>query len=87
VAGILVMVWAVRIAGRFIQARRLQGILQHIYSSLIIISGFLLFRVLKMGSDTRFDDIRSFFWKFLGAFSVIFLNAVLGSDDRAAMAG
>ncbi|KAJ2931823.1 hypothetical protein H1R20_g5270, partial [Candolleomyces eurysporus] len=28
--------------------------------------GFLLFRVLKMGSDTRFDDIRSHFWKFLG---------------------
>ncbi|KAF8159750.1 hypothetical protein B0H34DRAFT_704665 [Crassisporium funariophilum] len=42
VASILVMVWAVRIAG------------------------FLLFRVLKMGSDTRFDDIRSHFLKFLG---------------------
>uniref|UniRef100_A0A8H7XSA8 Uncharacterized protein n=1 Tax=Psilocybe cubensis TaxID=181762 RepID=A0A8H7XSA8_PSICU len=28
--------------------------------------GFLLFRVLKMGSDSRFDDIRSHFWKFLG---------------------
>ncbi|KAF5316515.1 hypothetical protein D9619_006167 [Psilocybe cf. subviscida] len=42
VASVLVMVWAVRIAG------------------------FLLFRVLKMGSDTRFDDIRSNFWKFLG---------------------
>ncbi|KAF9054321.1 hypothetical protein BJ165DRAFT_1337417 [Panaeolus papilionaceus] len=27
---------------------------------------FLLFRVLKMGSDTRFDEIRSHFWKFLG---------------------
>jgi len=32
----------------------------------IRIAGFLLFRVLKMGSDTRFDDIRSHFWKFLG---------------------
>ncbi|KAF8972611.1 DUF1295-domain-containing protein [Flammula alnicola] len=41
VASVLVMVWAVRIAG------------------------FLLFRVLKMGSDNRFDDIRSHFWKFL----------------------
>ncbi|EIN06027.1 DUF1295-domain-containing protein [Punctularia strigosozonata HHB-11173 SS5] len=30
------------------------------------LSGFLLFRVLKMGSDTRFDDIRSHFLKFLG---------------------
>ncbi|KAF9523049.1 hypothetical protein CPB83DRAFT_65255 [Crepidotus variabilis] len=28
------------------------------------IAGFLLFRVLKTGSDTRFDDIRSHFWKF-----------------------
>ncbi|KAF4611060.1 hypothetical protein D9613_006802 [Agrocybe pediades] len=42
VATVLVMVWAVRIAG------------------------FLLFRVLKMGSDSRFDEIRSHFWKFLG---------------------
>jgi len=30
------------------------------------IAGFLLFRVLKMGSDNRFDEIRSHFWKFLG---------------------
>lgn len=30
------------------------------------IAGFLLFRVLKTGSDTRFDDIRSNFNKFLG---------------------
>lgn len=29
-------------------------------------TGFLLFRVLKTGSDTRFDDIRSHFFKFLG---------------------
>ncbi|KIM44914.1 hypothetical protein M413DRAFT_366213 [Hebeloma cylindrosporum] len=42
VASVLVMVWAVRIAG------------------------FLLFRVLKMGSDTRFDSIRSHFWRFFG---------------------
>jgi len=42
VASVLVMAWAVRIAG------------------------FLLFRVLKMGSDNRFDEIRSHFWKFLG---------------------
>ncbi|RDB20823.1 hypothetical protein Hypma_011952 [Hypsizygus marmoreus] len=41
VASVLVMVWAVRIAG------------------------FLLFRVLKTGSDTRFDEIRSHFLKFL----------------------
>ncbi|KAI0720765.1 hypothetical protein C8T65DRAFT_632746 [Cerioporus squamosus] len=30
------------------------------------LAGFLLYRVLKMGSDTRFDDIRSHFFKFLG---------------------
>ncbi|TDL23754.1 DUF1295-domain-containing protein [Rickenella mellea] len=30
------------------------------------LAGFLLFRVLKTGSDTRFDDIRSHFLKFLG---------------------
>ncbi|KAJ3819111.1 DUF1295-domain-containing protein [Lentinula raphanica] len=30
------------------------------------IAGFLLFRVLKTGSDNRFDEIRSNFFKFLG---------------------
>jgi len=30
------------------------------------LAGFLLFRVLKTGSDNRFDDIRSHFFKFLG---------------------
>ncbi|KIJ63477.1 hypothetical protein HYDPIDRAFT_112892 [Hydnomerulius pinastri MD-312] len=30
------------------------------------LAGFLLFRVLKRGSDTRFDSIRSHFWKFFG---------------------
>ncbi|KDN47060.1 hypothetical protein RSAG8_03837, partial [Rhizoctonia solani AG-8 WAC10335] len=30
------------------------------------LAGFLLFRVLKTGSDTRFDDIRAHFFKFLG---------------------
>ncbi|KAJ8515727.1 hypothetical protein ONZ45_g6877 [Pleurotus djamor] len=30
------------------------------------IAGFLLYRVLKTGSDTRFDDIRSHFFKFMG---------------------
>ncbi|EAU90234.1 hypothetical protein CC1G_11558 [Coprinopsis cinerea okayama7 len=42
VASVLVMVWAIRLAG------------------------FLLFRVIKMGKDSRFDDIRSHFFKFLG---------------------
>ncbi|KIK60327.1 hypothetical protein GYMLUDRAFT_43625 [Collybiopsis luxurians FD-317 M1] len=42
VASVLVMVWAVRIAG------------------------FLLYRVLRTGSDNRFDEIRSNFFKFLG---------------------
>lgn len=30
------------------------------------LSGFLLFRILKSGSDTRFDDKRDHFFKFLG---------------------
>ncbi|KAF9222278.1 DUF1295-domain-containing protein [Gyrodon lividus] len=30
------------------------------------LAGFLLFRVLKRGSDTRFDSIRHNFWKFFG---------------------
>ncbi|KAI8976693.1 DUF1295-domain-containing protein [Trametes punicea] len=30
------------------------------------LAGFLLFRVLKTGSDTRFDEIRSHFFKFMG---------------------
>ncbi|OSD01432.1 DUF1295-domain-containing protein [Trametes coccinea BRFM310] len=30
------------------------------------LAGFLLFRVLQFGSDSRFDDIRSHFFKFLG---------------------
>ncbi|OCB85427.1 hypothetical protein A7U60_g7436 [Sanghuangporus baumii] len=32
------------------------------------LAGFLLFRVLKTGSDSRFDDIRSHFLKFMGKF-------------------
>jgi hypothetical protein len=39
------------------------------------IVAFLLFRVLKTGSDTRFDDIRSHFFKFMGrAYSAYCLN-------------
>ncbi|KAF8524165.1 DUF1295-domain-containing protein [Gautieria morchelliformis] len=34
----------------------------------IRLAGFLLFRVLKTGSDTRFDNIRSHFFKFLGTY-------------------
>jgi len=30
------------------------------------LAGFLLFRVLKVGSDSRFNDIRSHFFKFMG---------------------
>ena len=32
--------------------------------------GFLLFRVLKIGSDSRFDTIRANYFQFLGADSV-----------------
>jgi steroid 5-alpha reductase family enzyme len=30
------------------------------------LAGFLLFRVLKTGSDTRFDEMRSHFFRFAG---------------------
>jgi steroid 5-alpha reductase family enzyme len=63
-ASVLVMVWAARLAG-------IQDIFTLICSCVFKIlvvglSGFLLFRVLKTGSDTRFDEIRSHFFKFLG---------------------
>lgn len=61
VASVLVMIWATRLAGSAI-------LLLSVEEMLIIFpfSGFLLFRVLKTGSDTRFDDIRSHFFKFFG---------------------
>jgi len=58
------------------------------------ISGFLLFRVMKVGKDARFDDIRSHFFKFLGfwvgqivwiwlvSLPVIILNSPAVSDPR-----
>lgn len=55
----LVMIWAVRIAGLF-------SLQQIELKETKLCLGFLLFRVLKMGSDNRFDEIRSHFWKFLG---------------------
>ena len=61
VASVLVMVWAARLAG--------ETVMWMIYLSIIspyVILGFLLFRVLKMGSDSRFDEIRSHFFKFMG---------------------
>lgn len=58
VASVFVMVWATRLAGE----RRMVATCQ---PSPHLSAGFLLFRVLKTGSDTRFDDIRSHFFKFL----------------------
>ncbi|KJA25671.1 hypothetical protein HYPSUDRAFT_64399 [Hypholoma sublateritium FD-334 SS-4] len=53
------------LAGNTYHTRNLvSSILVMVWASRI--AGFLLFRVLKMGSDTRFDKIRSHFWKFLG---------------------
>ncbi|KAA1474998.1 DUF1295-domain-containing protein [Dentipellis sp. KUC8613] len=58
------------------------------------LAGFLLFRVLKTGSDKRFDDIRSHFFKFLGfwvgqivwvwvvSLPVTILNSPAVSDPR-----
>ena len=38
-----------------------------LWSGVLLLPGFLLFRVLKIGSDSRFDTIRAHFFKFLGA--------------------
>jgi len=58
------------------------------------LAGFLLFRVLKVGSDSRFDEIRSHFFKFFGfwigqivwvwtvSLPVIILNSPAVSDPR-----
>lgn len=63
VASVFVMVWATRLAGNSPkQSIRCYCTSYFIYQS----TGFLLFRVLKRGSDSRFDDIRSHFFKFLG---------------------
>ena len=42
------------------------------------LGGFLLFRVLKTGSDTRFDEMRSHFFKFAGfwVFQIIWVWVV-----------
>jgi hypothetical protein len=40
----------------------------HLFFSFFFLLGFLLFRVLKIGSDSRFDTIRAHFFKFLGTF-------------------
>ena len=64
VASILVMVWAVRIAGDIAAPDALSW--WNLTAQCRI--GFLLFRVLKMGSDSRFDTIRSHFFKFMGLF-------------------
>lgn len=63
IASVFVMVWAARLGGeRF--CRRFDS---HSAMTLNPLSvGFLLFRVLKVGKDTRFDDIRSRFLSFLG---------------------
>ncbi|KAF8517929.1 DUF1295-domain-containing protein [Hysterangium stoloniferum] len=55
VASVLVMIWAVRLAG------------------------YLLFRVLKLGSDARFDGVRSNFFKFLGVWVVSLPVTILNS--------
>jgi hypothetical protein len=60
VASVLVMVWATRLAGECF-------CWPYLRQNPIIPAGFLLFRVLKTGSDSRFNDIRSHFFKFLGA--------------------
>lgn len=43
------------------------------------LSGFLFFRILKTGSDDRFDEMRQHFVKFLGFWTLQFLWVWLGS--------
>lgn len=45
------------------------------------LAGFLLFRVLKTGSDNRFDEMRSHFFKFAGfwTFQIIWVWVVCES--------
>lgn len=62
VASVFVMIWAVRIAGK---CQVCCPVLSGWWNQFTTI-GFLLFRVVKRGSDSRFDEIRSNFLKFLG---------------------
>lgn len=71
VASVLVMIWAARLAG---ETKELSFYLSHLL--FYVYSGFLLFRVLKTGSDSRFDEIRSHFFKFMGN------NIQLNCDTR-----
>ena len=73
VASVLVMIWATRLAGELFHRANLHC---HIHAD-INTTGFLLFRVLKTGSDTRFDEIRSHFFKFLGKYSPLYAELVL----------
>ena len=57
-----VMVWAARLAGKDDHFNGQPSCA----ADIVAYEGFLLFRVLKTGSDTRFDDIRSHFFKFFG---------------------
>ena len=56
------MIWAARLAGESDCERKRPSCM----ADVVACQGFLLFRVLKTGSDTRFDDIRSHFFKFFG---------------------
>ena len=64
VASVFVMVWAARLAGMpTVFLNHQNNALTRFLSTFV---GFLLFRVLKTGSDARFNDIRSHFFKFMG---------------------
>ena len=68
VASVLVMVWAARMAGTFLTTPVGCSRAWQKTTSLPVLRfvGFLLFRVLKIGSDSRFNTIRAHFFKFLG---------------------
>ena len=66
VASVLVMVWASRLAGGPCRKGQMSA-----FELTAPCAGFLLYRVLKRKSDTRFDTIRSHFFKFLGTFHLV----------------
>ena len=59
------MIWAARMAGTSLTTT----FSYWVYLAGGDLLGFLLFRVLKIGSDSRFDTMRAHFFQFLGASS------------------
>lgn len=66
VSSLLLMIWALRLGGKLNFFQDYLVVFRTFDLTKYPAIGFLLFRVLKTGSDTRFDDIRAHFVKFMG---------------------